>query len=658
MSENQEKQEDSVEITDYDENQEDTPAPVPAPVKVPTPATKKEVHVTTKTQTNVDVKSEEDEQEWEEPVPKNLIENIFRNLDVNGNGVIDVGDLTLLLSDFGLEERVKQFDFGNDEDITMEEIGEFLTDNFNEKELKLVLFHEKLNFVDTAYQQTNEGDIWALYRVFDSLNIDRGYLLVEDDKYLKDDGSGVSKVKLRQILEHLDRKSLLKLLSLQHVEDEEVLFTWNTFFKIWKLGDVVFWCICTIVLLDGYGDELPCRSKVAHFFAAYIVLKGINYSFELCLTSCSCFFWHPKRFETRYIISFLPLLSWLFSITVRQAVVLGALFEVASTTSECNDQITDDHTALYTFFWWAMVYECISLGMFMLTWTSLPCFTLYLLSIAIRPRVDDGKPNQGDLQEPLTEFCKEQFHKHIRSGDSLYEFFLGITGLNVIVKKNDLARLLVTSSKEQNLSKKDVMLWSTDDVYNWLKSLDMEKYAQKFVDDKITGNLLLTHVDPDLLHRGFGIKKVDADFIWAKLNELRKPTTVGSWSVNEVCDWLCRVNMAQYMEDFRRVQINGMMLLSHDDRLAQVLLTIPVYHRHQLIAEMKILRNEGAPMTVGEHFGNHPLNYHGAPLAIQQKGDYTVLEQKTGLRSSELRDVETLTPLVTDTVERESANAI
>ena len=65
------------------------------------------------------------------------------------------------------------------------------------------------------------------------------------------------------------------------------------------------------------------------------------------------------------------------------------------------------------------------------------------------------------------------------------------------------------------------------------------------------------------------------------------------------------------------------------------------------------------------------MNYHGAPLAIQQKGvafshyihdgnfhleDYTVLEQKTGLRSSELRDVETLTPLVTDTVERESAN--
>eukprot|EP00493_Phyllostaurus_siculus_P024814 UN25156 len=198
----------------------------------------------------------------------------------------------------------------------------------------------------------------------------------------------------------------------------------------------------------------------SHTFCCVHCVERHKLQLRTLLNELQLLFWHPKRFETRYIISFLPLLSWLFSITVRQAVVLGALFEVASTTGDCNEQITDDHTALYTFFWWAMVYECISLGMFILTWTSLPCFTLYLLSIAIRPRVDDGKPNQGDLQEPLTEFCKEQFHKHIRSGDSLYEFFLGITGLNVIVKKNDLARLLVTSSKEQDLSKKDVMLWS------------------------------------------------------------------------------------------------------------------------------------------------------------------------------------------------------
>merc|ERR1719195_555105 len=119
--------------------------------------------------------------------------------------------------------------------------------------------------------------------------------------------------------------------------------------------------------------------------------------------------------------------------------------------------------------------------------------------------------------------------------------------------------------------------------------------------------------------------------------------------------------MSQYMEDFRRLLINGQMLVNHDEKLVQVLTAIPTFHRHQLIAEMKVLRNEGAPMTVGEQFGRHPLNYHGAPLAIQQKGDYTVLEQKTGLRSAQmndLRDVETLTPLVTDTVEQESQNAI
>jgi len=640
------KEEDSVEITDYDENEDQTAVPVKVSER------------TTPTKRTVEVKQDEEDEasnKWVEPVPKNLMENLFHNLDVNGNGVIDIGDLQELLSDVGLEEYLQGQEFEDEQNISIEEIGEFLGDQrINAKELKIILFHKKLQFVDTTYQQTNDGDIFSLYRVFDSLNIDRVYLLVDDDKYLKADASGVSKERLHHILENLDRKSLLKLLSLEHVQDEEHLFSWKTFFRIWKLGDVIFWCICAIVCIDGYDDNFPCRSQIAHFFAAYIVLKGINYSFELCLSSCSCFFRHPRQFETRYIMSFLPFLSWLFSIIFRHACVLAALIEVATTTKSCSDEITDDHTALFTFFWWAMVYECVSFGLFCLVWASLPFMTLYLLSIAIRPRVNDGKPNQDDLQEPLTEFCKETFHKHIRSGDSFYEFFLGITSLSIIVKKNDLARLLVTSSKEQKLSKKDVMLWSTDDVYNWLKSIDMEKYAQKFVDDKISGNLLLTHVDPDLLHRGFGIKKGDADFIWSKLNELRKPTTVGSWSVNEVCDWLCRVGMAQYMEDFRKQQIDGTMLLSHHERLANVLLTVPVYHRHQLIAEMKILRNEGAPMTVGSNFGRHPLNYHASPLALHNQPDYGELESKTGLRQSEIRDVETLTPMFTDTIEQEA----
>jgi len=677
------EKEDSVEIEDYDElemyeertpvivkeeqKEKETPKETPAPKRNPSPQQVPTSNNDVKVVKVVEDEEEEEPEVWVEPVPQNLMDNLFQNLDVNRNGVIDIGDLDQLLAKFAnLQDRAKGFPFANKDDITIEEIGEFLQTEFNEQELKLVLFHEKLKFVDTTYQQTNDGDIFALYRVFDSLNIDRGYLLVDDDKYLKADASGVSKERLHQILENLDRKSILKLLSLGHVEEESILFTWSTFFRIWKLGDFVFWVICAIVCVDGYrksdGGDLPCDSNVAHFFAAYITLKAINYSFELCLTGCSCFFRHPRQFETRYIMSFLPFLSWLFSIIFRHACVLAAFVEVSTTSKDCNDQILDAETGLYTFFWWAMVYECVSFGLFTFAWASLPCFTLYLLSIAIRPRVNDGKPNQDDLQEPLTEFCKEQFHKHIRSGDGIYEFFLGLTGLSVIVKKNDLARLLVTSSKQQHLSKKDVMLWSTDDVYNWLKAIDMEKYAQKFVNDQITGNLLLTHVDPELLHRGFGIKKVDAEFIWAKLNELRKPTTVGSWSVNEVCDWLCRIQMSQYMEDFRKQQIDGTMLISYHERLAQVLNTIPVYHRHQLMAEMKILRNEGAPMTVGDNFGRHPLNYFGAPLAIQQSGNIGDLEERIGLQRSDadtpidynnLRDVEAMTPLVTEELKQE-----
>jgi hypothetical protein len=345
-------------------------------------------------------------------------------------------------------------------------------------------------------------------------------------------------------------------------------------------------------------------------------------------------------------MSALPFLSWIFSIVFRHACVLASLVEVGATTSACEDKITDQAAALYVFFWWALVYECFSFMVFCLFWAILPCITLYLLSVAIRPRDNAHSPNQDQLSEPLTEFCKEQFHKHVRSGDHLYDFIIGFTGLNTIIKKNDLARLLVSSSKEQTLSKKDVMLWTTDDVFNWAQSIGMGKYAHKFIEDKISGNLLLTHVDPDLLHKGFGMSVEEATLTWDKLNELRKPTTVGSWSVNEVCDWLCRIGMSQYMEDFRRLLINGQMLVNHDEKLVQVLTAIPTFHRHQLIAEMKVLRNEGAPMTVGENYGRHPLNQFGRALAIQP-ASYEELKSRAGLR-----DVEALTPIVTEDPEK------
>lgn len=407
------------------------------------------------------------------------------------------------------------------------------------------------------------------------------------------------------------------------MEAGESIFSWTTFFRIWKLGDVVFWCICVVVCLDAFrstnGGDLPCRSKIAHMFSAYLAIKGVCYAFELCLVSCSQFFRHPKQFETRYIMSFLPFLSWLFAIVIRHASVFVALVEVAATESDCWKEIRDTEGGLAVFFWWAMVYECVSLSLFMIAWVSLPFLTLYLLSVAIRPRTDTGLGTSEN--EPLTEFCKEQFHKHIRSGDAFYDFFLNLTGLSYIVKKNDLARMLVTSNQEQELSKKDVMLWSTTDVFNWLKSIGMGKYGKKFVDDRISGNLLLTHVDPDLLRKGFGCKAEDAEFIWNKLNELRKPTTVGSWSVNEVCDWLCRIGMAQYMEDFRQRKIDGSMLLSAEEPLRDVMTTIPEYHRIRLLNEMQVLRNEGAPMTVGTMYGQHPLNSFGRPMALKQSAD-------------------------------------
>jgi hypothetical protein len=288
--------------------------------------------------------------------------------------------------------------------------------------------------------------------------------------------------------------------------------------------------------------------------------------------------------------------------------------------------VEDESSGLYVFFWWAMVYETISLIVFSLMWVSLPFMTCYLLMIAVNGRTDKL---EGE-DEALTEFMKENFHSHVRSGDHFFEIFVNMTGLQYIVKKNGLARILVRANAEQELSDKDVMLWTEQDVYKWVKSIDMEKYAQKFVDNRIPGNLLLTHVDPQLLYKGFQIKRADAEFIWKKLNELRKPTTVGSWSVNEVIDWLCRLKMIQYVEDFRSRNITGADILALSDSVQDALESIPDLHRVQLMGEMKVLRNEGAPMTVGRH----PLNVWGKPLAIANRR----------ANSSEYKDVETLTP--------------
>jgi len=584
-------------------------------------------------------KEEEKDEDWEEPLPKNLMQSLFWNLDVNNNKVIDVGDLEILLRELDLSSYLTKAAFKDPEDITLEEIGDFLKE-FNEEELKKVLFHKKLKFVESFFQQTNEGDIFALYRVFDSLNIDRNHLLVDNDKYLKADASGVSEKRLHTILESLDRKSLLKLLSLEHVVEEETIFTWTTFFRIWKVADVIFWCICVIVCVDAVqstdGGHLPCRSKIAHMFSAYLAIKGVNYAFEMCLASCSQFFRHPKQFETRYIMSFLPFLSWLFSIVIRHCAVFVALVEVSTTEKDCWKEIKQEEGGLAVFFWWAMVYECVSLGLFVVAWISLPFITLYLLSIAIRPKTDSGMPSSGS--EPLTEFCKVQFHKHIRSGDFFYDFILNLTGLTSIVKKNDLARLLVTSSQEQELTKKDVLLWTKYDVFQWLKSINMEKYGKKFTDDEIDGNRLLKHVDILLMRKGLGVKEADAKIIYEKIDELRKPSTVGSWSVNEVCDWLHRIGLSQYADDFRERKIIGPMLINTEEpapQLVEVLQSVPAYHRVRLLQQMQLLRNEGASFTVGDNFHYAQMNPLSSQLALENNGP-----------NPQYRDIESFTPLV------------
>merc|ERR1719277_1359793 len=88
--------------------------------------------------------------------------------------------------------------------------------------------------------------------------------------------------------------------------------------------------------------------------------------------------------------------------------------------------------------------------------------------------------------------------------------------------------------------------------------------------------------------RGYKIPEEDAKVIWARLNDLRKPTTVGSWSINEVTDWLCRIGMSQYVEDFRDARVDGPSLLAHSENLIRVLDSIAEFHRIKILEEMQV----------------------------------------------------------------------
>ncbi len=69
------------------------------------------------------------------------MENLFWNLDVNGNGKIDIGDLELLFDEsanISLKDVTDKMTFDDTEDIDIDEIAQMLS-TFHETELKKIL---------------------------------------------------------------------------------------------------------------------------------------------------------------------------------------------------------------------------------------------------------------------------------------------------------------------------------------------------------------------------------------------------------------------------------------------------------------------------------------------------------------------------------------
>ena len=60
--------------------------------------------------------------------------------------------------------------------------------------------------------------------------------------------------------------------------------------------------------------------------------------------------------------------------------------------------------------------------------------------------------------------------------------------------------------------------------------------------------------------------------------------SVATWSVSEVGDWLCSINLKQYVDDFREAAITGAQLVCrHDEALHSVLKRIPSFHHEKLV---------------------------------------------------------------------------
>jgi len=473
--------------------------------------------------------------------------------------------------------------------------------NLPEGTLKRILFHRNLNFVDVTFKHTNDGDIFALYRIFDDLDIDRRNLLLRKNtqelhKYYNRDISGFTRNHFENLFYAMDRKSLLRLLDMEIEPYESAGCSWWIVFNVLTFIDITWWLVCVYVVADALINtdvaHLVCRSKIIYIFETYVIMKGINYFFELFIVACARLFRHPQLTGTRYVMSVFPLASWGLSIVVRHCVVVIGLLEWATTTSSCWKQVTDEAHTMAHFFIAAMFYDTIYLCMFIFAWLSLPVFSIYLHGIAVAPRIIKNFAGSGgeieDFGEPLIEYIKDRFHAYIKSGDALYDFLVNFSGMKHLVNKNVLTQLLIKSKTEEiYLTSKHVSLWTERDVSLWLRSIGMEEHAQTFFDDGIDGPLLMKKVDENLLRRGYNIKEEDAEIIWDKLCQLIKPASVASWSVSEVGDWLCSINMRQYVEDFREAGIDGTHLVSrYDENLQQVLKRIPEFHHEKFLTSL------------------------------------------------------------------------
>ena len=166
----------------------------------------------------------------------------------------------------------------------------------------------------------------------------------------------------------------------------------------------------------------------------------------------------------------------------------------------------------------------------------------------------------------------------------------------------------------------DVLRWGRSEVAAWVCDIGLQKHAQSFSDNFVTGNLLLDMTLEDLLEIGLQ-SKMQCRWFLGKTKELRRLADVASRDKDHVCKWLTDISpdLSVYRVDFIRCGITKALLPNLAD---EILVEIGVRSN---VDRLKILMAVESMADSGQDTPDQPqTNFHLTSPPSRHKYDVFV----------------------------------